>query len=102
MACRQSQYAIRKREAIFEVLGRRCSKCGAREDLTFDVIIPIPDEPEKHHKQSWSARMSFYCKQLAAGNLQVLCNACNPAKGNNSTRYIIPLITPPKINLFNL
>lgn len=81
---RQSQYAIRKREAIFEILGRKCRECGAREDLEFDLIVP-DHEPKSHHgKLSWSQRMKFYCRQLMAGNLQVLCSPCNTRKGGRN------------------
>jgi hypothetical protein len=38
-----------------------------------------------HHKFDTSARMSFYNAMHKIGNLQVLCSACNAAKGNGPT-----------------
>lgn len=84
-------YCQRKRAAIFEVLGRKCAKCRATTDLEFDVIVPVGGPKSHHGKLSWCARMAFYCRQLAAGNLQVLCGRCNGAKNDNVERYIVPL-----------
>jgi 5-methylcytosine-specific restriction endonuclease McrA len=80
--CRQSEYARRKREAIFEVLGRRCVRCGSKDELEFDVIVPVGDPKSHHGVMSWAQRMKFYCRQLSAGNLQILCSHCNSAKCN--------------------
>jgi 5-methylcytosine-specific restriction endonuclease McrA len=89
---RTTAYAIRKRDAIFEVLGTKCAACGANENLEFDVIVP-QDMPKSHHGDfSFAQRMVFYCRQLSAGNLQVLCSACNSRKWRGTTRFIQPLI----------
>ena len=37
-------------------------------------------------------RMIFYCRQLSAGNLQVLCSKCNSRKYRGERRYIEPLV----------
>lgn len=85
-------FAQRKREAIFEVLGRRCAACGSVKDLEFDVICPTPHTKSHHQNFSFAQRMIFYCRQLCGGNLQVLCSKCNSSKGRANRRYIEPLI----------
>lgn len=77
---RQSEYYHRKRNAIFEILGRKCANCPATEDLEFDVIIPQGDPKAHHGRMSSSARVAFYWRQLLAKNLQVLCSRCNSSK----------------------
>jgi len=74
MAKRQKQWAKRARAALLEDLGAQCAACGATEQLTFDCKTPMGD---KHHRLDTSARMCFYRKQTARGNIQVLCMACN-------------------------
>ena len=87
---RMTEFAIRKRSAIFEVLGPKCAACGVKDDLTFDVIIPTK-KPNSHHSvMSFSHRMIFYCRQLSAGNLQVLCSRCNSRKHRGERRFIEP------------
>ncbi len=89
---RTTAFAIRKRDAIFEVLGAKCAACGVAKNLEFDVIVPQA-EPKSHHANfSFAQRMIFYCRQLSAGNLQVLCSACNSRKHRGCTRFITPLI----------
>ena len=81
----------RKQEAIFEVLGRKCAACGITEKLEFDVIVPTPKAKSHHESMGSLMRMIFYCRQLSAGNLQVLCSKCNSRKSRGHARYIEPL-----------
>lgn len=92
--CRQSLFTLRKRTAIFEVLGSRCAACGGRDDLELDVIIPDAVAKSHHGSMSSNQRAVFYCRQLAAGNLQVLCSKCNSRKNNRENRYIIARVFP--------
>jgi len=62
---------------LMATLGNACARCKTQENLTFDCIQAQGD---RHHKIDTSARMSFYRKQYAIGNLQILCDACNTAK----------------------
>lgn len=67
------------------VLGPFCAHCGSVNCLTFDCIRPTGDA---HHRLSSVARMTYYVRQFNAGNLQVLCSACNTRKGGGSAvRY---------------
>lgn len=75
---RQAVWAKKKREHLMNVLGPFCKKCGSVNCLTFDCIVPTGDA---HHRLSSVARMTYYVRQFNAGNLQVLCSACNSAKG---------------------
>ena len=88
--CRQTEFAIRKRTAIFEVLGKCCAACGHKKDLEFDIIVPTPLPKSHHQNMSFAQRMIFYCRQLSAGNLQVLCSRCNSRKHRGERRYIVP------------
>lgn len=80
MARRQKEWARRTRDDIFNKLGRVCVKCGAIEELEFDVIKPVGIDHAK--RMDWSQRMTFYKYQLAMNNLQVLCRVCNAKKGD--------------------
>lgn len=77
---RQAVWARRKREHLMNVLGPFCADCGSVNCLTFDCIRPMGDA---HHRLSSVARMTFYVRQFNAGNLQVLCSACNTKKGGS-------------------
>ena len=72
---------------LIHLLGKKCSCCGSREDLTFDCIRPCGD---KHHKLDTSARMSFYRRMFREFNLQLLCDDCNIKKDTASTDYRSP------------
>jgi len=89
---RTTEFAYRKRDAIFEVLGSKCAACGSKKNLEFDLIVPTPLPKSHHHNLSFAHRMIFYCRQLSAGNLQVLCSKCNSRKMRSHTRYIVPAV----------
>lgn len=79
----------RRREALFELLGRRCRCCGASEQLSFDHIRPA-DWPR--NKYSSHQRLKLYLIEAAHGFLQVLCRSCNSSKGNRvSVQQHLPL-----------
>lgn len=85
MATRQTIWAQRKRRWLLAVLGGRCVHCGCADNLTFDCITATGD---KHHKMSSAQRMTFYTRQAAMGNLQVLCFECNCKKSfHRQARY---------------
>lgn len=70
---------------MLRVLGAKCKACGTDKCLTFDCIHPTGD---RHHRLSSVNRITYYLKQMRAGNLQVLCSACNSAKGaSQPSRY---------------
>lgn len=75
----QQAWARKTRDRLMEELGGECTECGTTEKLEFDCIVAQGD---KHHKMEFSWRMSFYRKQHAEGNLQILCQSCNATKGN--------------------
>lgn len=78
MAKRQREWARRKRDELFGLLGAVCVDCGTTTKLTFDVIVPMGSA---HHRYDWSKRMTFYVRQYRAGNLAVRCDQCNAKKG---------------------
>lgn len=77
MARRHKEWAKRARAELLRILGGKCVACGTDVKLTFDCIKPNGD---RHHRMDPSARLCFYRKQHKAGNLQILCDACNTAK----------------------
>lgn len=58
-----------KREKILQRDGFACLRCGARQNLTLDHIIP-------------KSRGGTNCQR----NLQTLCGGCNKAKGNKNCK----------------
>lgn len=77
MGLRQREWARRTRDSLRTALGGKCVDCCSTFDLEFDVVKPVP---ERHHRIEWSARMSFYRRQYAAGNLALRCAHCNGFK----------------------
>ena len=82
MGARQRSWARRERDRLYAILGGKCERCGAVEELTLDCKIPMGTA---HHRIEWSHRISFYRAMLAVKNLALLCNTCNAAKGNRVT-----------------
>lgn len=82
----EKEWARRKRRELVAVLGGVCAFCGTQEGLGFDCIKPMGD---RHHRYDTSHRMSFYRRQYAEGNLQLLCDRCNGRKGANEI-YPVP------------
>lgn len=84
MAKRQREWAQRALFCLFEELGSRCASCGTfgeeedvRGGLEFDCIEPQGDA---HHRWETGRRASFYRRQHAERNLQLLCFDCHLAK----------------------
>lgn len=85
MGLRQRDWARRTVEKLRLKLGNCCANCGVEQEdceeygetLHMDCIIPQGD---KHHKQEWSARVSFYRRQDRLANLQLLCVDCHILK----------------------
>lgn len=70
---RNGRTTRRKREVFLEVAARdgaRCAKCGRRDKLTLDHVVP----KSKGGK-------------LEAANVQILCRYCNSHKGNASRDF---------------
>jgi hypothetical protein len=91
MGKRQKAWAKRARARLMQQLIERCNQCGARYDLVFDCVKACGDE---HHRMESSNRMSFYHRQHAAGNLQVLCRACNTAKSTGELILSLTALKP--------
>lgn len=71
------------RHVAFERYGRVCAKCGAKDELHVDHVIPKYRRPDL---------------ALDLGNLQILCRRCNFAKGFHSQddyRSRSPAISAP-------
>ena len=68
-----------ERQRILRLLLPKCACCSATTDLEFDCIRPVGN---LHARREQSVRMSFYRRQLSAGNLQVLCGRCNSTKSD--------------------
>ena len=79
MAKRQKEWARQARFELMFKLGGACVECGTDRDLDFDCIIP--QGPAHHRDMDTSHRMSFYRRQHAEGNLQLLCrHKCHKKK----------------------
>ena len=104
MSKRAKIWAHKTRERLTALLGGRCVWCGATTELTFDCILP---QGHEHHGWSTDKRMTFYRRQAALCNLQILCHHCNSRKqaGKNppylppvpGRGFQISMTTAPKI-----
>ena len=63
--------------ALRATLGDACVACGTSEDLEFDCIVP---QGHHHHTLSTDGRATFYRRQVANANLQLLCRDCHRLK----------------------
>lgn len=89
MGQHQTEWARRKRDELFLILGRKCARCPSEDKLHFDVIIPVGND-DHHRKYSWDQRMRFYWRQYEEDNFQILCERCNAIKGNREDRLVAP------------
>lgn len=83
MSKRAKIWAVKARANLMDKHGNECAWCGETCGLQFDCIIPQGDA---HHRFSTDKRMTFYRRQDAAGNLQVLCGDCNTTKSVGERR----------------
>jgi len=74
MSSRQIQYVRKTRKQLIDKLGGVCALCGSRDELEFDHINGRDYEPSK---LSSSARLARYKREVAAGEIRLLCNPCN-------------------------
>jgi hypothetical protein len=79
MARRHKLWAAATRQRMTMILGGQCACCGSAEKLTFDCIEPMGHD---HHRKNAPERISFYRKQMRAGNVQLLCESCNGLKAD--------------------
>lgn len=90
MALRQRIWAAKRTKQLRRMLGGKCSCCGTRADLSFDVVDPVGND--HHRKMDYSMRLSFYFRQFRAFNLQLLCVTCNTRKGDFCLDFRSPKI----------
>lgn len=88
MGKRQKEWARKARQKLIAELGGSCAQCGTKDNLVFDCIFPTGHD---HHSKDTSARMSYYRREHACGNLQLLCAKHNNLKGD----------AIPGVSLFN-
>ncbi len=77
MAARQRVWARRARAALVQSLGGVCATCGVSHPLECDCVEPRGDW---HHRIGFAQRVSFYRREAASGNLQLLCPLCHVVK----------------------
>jgi len=74
-----------RRAELVAILGSKCKRCGTTEKIEIDVIKP---RGNKHHrKMSSDQRITFYYRQHAKKNVQLLCKVCNGSKGHEDEKY---------------
>lgn len=91
MAKRHKRRARERRAELLQLLGAECKLCKTRPvkrpgELEFDVILPV--DHGRHHSFDTSRRMTFYFRQYAAGNLQILCHYHNAQKGFKDRQWL--------------
>lgn len=86
---RQVAWAQATREKLINILGGKCAHCAATVCLTFDCIVPTGDA---HHRLSSVGRVTYYKREMARGNIQLLCSACNSRKGAKSAPRYRPTV----------
>ena len=76
---RHTQAAHRRKQELFDLLGRECVLCGEdrEERLEFDHKFGRDYDPRK---LSFRHRMNRYLKEAKDGLLRVLCRDCNLAE----------------------
>lgn len=106
MSKRHKAWARQARAAILAKHGNRCRQCGRTQQdlndefhthpdgtpkrgrpaviLELDCILPQGDE---HHRMSTDQRATFYRRQDAEGNLQLLCSKCHSEKTLRDAAY---------------
>lgn len=83
MGQRQRQWAALETARLRKQLGGECVECGSTDDLQFDHI---DGSDWQANTVEWSARISRYRREIAAGLIQLLCGPCNRQKGNPRRR----------------
>jgi hypothetical protein len=94
MSKRVKSWARARRARLLYILGGRCAACGTDEQLTFDCIDPMGDS---HHRGSTDQRVSFYTRQMRAGNVQVLCQHCNSLKADLSNHIFQSAVSMARV-----
>lgn len=89
---RQVRWARSVKAQLRSKLGSVCKLCGSDTNIEFDCIEPQGD---KHHKLGTVGRASFYSRQLALGNLQLLCSCCHQRKSAAEHGTTVATTFPP-------
>lgn len=83
MSRRAKVWAVQARARLMDAYGNECAFCGETTGLQFDCII---NRGHAHHEFSTDKRMTFYRREAASGNLQLLCAGCNNRKSHEESR----------------
>lgn len=84
-------WAAKKRQELFDLLGRVCVLCGRTEQEADDAGFSL--EFDHPHGRSYNLRalnrwqrVIQYRRDLEAKNLRVVCSECNKSQGNPRKR----------------
>jgi 5-methylcytosine-specific restriction endonuclease McrA len=69
----------RRRQMAFNILGRKCVRCGSTENLQFDH--KNPEEKTAKLSRFWSAEEHVFIREVL--KCQVLCKKCHDKKTKN-------------------